>query len=40
MEFYLFLAHQALPDKPYQYYVFSQPEEPLSDATGIPMSSF
>ena len=31
-KFYLFLAHQALPDKPYQYYVFSQPEEPLSDA--------
>ncbi len=31
-KFYLFLAHQTLPDKPYQYYVFSQPEEPLSIA--------
>ena len=30
-KFYLFLAHQPVIDKPYQYYVFSQPEDVLTN---------
>ena len=30
-KFYLFLAHQPILNKPYQYYVFSQPEDVLTD---------
>lgn len=29
-KFYLFLAHQPVSNKPYQYYVFSQPEDVLT----------
>ena len=30
-KFYLFLAHQPVSNKPYQYYVFSQPEDVLTN---------
>ncbi len=30
-KFYLFLAHQPILNKPYQYYVFSQPEDVLTN---------
>ena len=30
-KFYLFLAHQPVDNKPYQYYVFSQPEDVLTN---------